>query len=288
MTESVKKYDLFISHASEDKDSLVRPLAILLERLSVKVWYDEFSLKLGDDLSLSIDRGLQGSRYGLLILSKSFLAKNWTDYEYRSLLSRQIDGERVLLPLWYGIDKEDVKQYSLYLAGIKALPVSLGNFKSVIPSVLQVVRPDIWREMRMRAVLRKSVAEGRLEVMKLSDIKKATTKQSKLSSQQIVRSKAVYYGIGKHLHKDFEEYVGDFELDVVPERELQTWEIMNVCYLEMLDRHPDATETERMDYFKLLLAFSYSMGGGFLPKTTLDEALIKELFELWEKNYYEF
>ena len=83
MTESMKKYDLFISHASEDKDSLVRPLAILLERLSVKVWYDEFSLKLGDDLSLSIDRGLQASRYGLLILSKSFLAKNWTDYEYR-------------------------------------------------------------------------------------------------------------------------------------------------------------------------------------------------------------
>ena len=74
----------------------------------------------------------------------------------------------------------------------------------------------------------------------------------------------------------------------MPERELQTWEIMNACYLEMLDRHPDATETERMDYFKLLLAFSYSMGGGFLPKTTLDEALIKELFELWEKNYYEF
>ncbi len=288
MTESVKKYDLFISHASEDKDSLVRPLAILLERLSVKVWYDEFSLKLGDNLSLSIDKGLQESRYGLLILSKSFLAKNWTDYEYRSLLSRQIEGERVLLPLWYDIDKEDVKKYSLYLAGIKALPVSLGNLKTVIPSVLQVVRPDIWREMRMRAVLRKSVAEGTLEVMKLSDIKKATTKQSKLSSQQIVRSKAVYYGIGKHLHKDFEEYIDDFELDVVPERELQTWEIMNACYLEMLNRHPGATETEKMDYFKLLLAFSYSISGGFLPKTTLEEALIKELFELWEKNYYEF
>lgn len=288
MTESVQKYDLFISHASEDKDSLVRPLAILLERLSVKVWYDEFSLKLGDDLSLSIDRGLQASRHGLLILSKSFLAKNWTDYEYRSLLSRQIDGERVLLPLWYGIDKEDVKKYSLYLAGIKALPVSFGNFKSVIPAVLQVVRPDIWGEMRMRAVLRKSVAEGALKVMKLSDIKMATTKQSKLSSQQIVRSKAVYYGIGKLLHKDFEEYINDFELDVVPERELQTWEIMNACYLEMLDRHPDATETERMDYFKLLLAFSYRIGGGFLPKTALDATLIKELSELWEKNYYEF
>lgn len=50
MAEMEKKYDIFISHASEDKDSLVRPLTTVLERLSVRVWYDEFSLQLGDSL----------------------------------------------------------------------------------------------------------------------------------------------------------------------------------------------------------------------------------------------
>ena len=90
-----KKYDIFISHASEDKDLLVRPLAMILERLSVRVWYDEFSLKLGDSLTTSIDMGLHQSRFGLLVLSKSFLGKNWPAYEYRSLLTRQIDGDKV-------------------------------------------------------------------------------------------------------------------------------------------------------------------------------------------------
>ena len=78
------KYDVFISHASEDKDLIVRPLVTMLEKLSVRVWYDEFSLKLGDSLSASIDKGLLESRFGIVVLSKSFLKKNWTDYEYRS------------------------------------------------------------------------------------------------------------------------------------------------------------------------------------------------------------
>ncbi len=40
--------------------------------MSVRVWYDEFSLQLGDSLTASIDRGLQESRYGLVVLSKTF------------------------------------------------------------------------------------------------------------------------------------------------------------------------------------------------------------------------
>ena len=157
-----KKYDLFISHASEDKDAIVRPLATLLEQLSVKVWYDEFSLRLGDSLTASIDRGLQDSRFGLLVLSKSFLGKKWPDYEYRSLLTRQIDGEKVILPLWYGVTKEEVKNYSLYLADIKAVPISKDNYKAVIALILRVVRPGIWQEMRMRGCYEKRNRRGHM------------------------------------------------------------------------------------------------------------------------------
>ena len=74
-----KKYDIFISHASEDKDAIVRPLVTILERLSVRVWYDEFSLQLGDSLTASIDKGLQESKYGLVVLSKAFLSKRWPE-----------------------------------------------------------------------------------------------------------------------------------------------------------------------------------------------------------------
>lgn len=251
-----KKYDVFISHASEDKDVIVRPLAIIFERLSVRVWYDEFSLQLGDSLTTSIDKGLQESRYGVVVLSKAFLSKRWPEYEYRSLMTREIDGERVILPLWYDVTKEEVKNFSLYLADIKALPVSKANFGMVVLAILKKARPDMYQEVRMRGALRKAVDEGAKRMVKRSEIKVSAIKQSKLTRQQIIRSKAVYYGIGRHLKRTFDDYVDQYELDVVPERELQTWEIMNACYLEMLEHHANATDRDRDDYFKVLMALS--------------------------------
>lgn len=281
-----KKYDLFISHASEDKDAIVRPLATILERLSVRVWYDEFSLQLGDSLTASIDKGLKESRYGLVVLSKAFLSKKWPEYEYRSLMTREIDGERVILPLWYDVTKDDIKNFSLYLADIMALPISRANFGKIVPAILKVVRPDIYQERRMQGVLRKAVAEGTPKVAKMSEIKRATTKQSKLTKQQLVRSKAVYYGIGRHLKSNFDDYVDQYELDVVPERELQSWEIMNACYLEMLERHTDASDRDREDYFKVLVALS--VGWSEIAGVQLSDEAIEELAALWEENYYEF
>ena len=281
-----KKYDVFISHASEDKDAIVRPLATVLEKLSVRVWYDEFSLKLGDSLTASIDLGLKESKYGLVILSKAFLCKKWPEYEYRSLMTREIDGERVILPLWYDVTKEDVKDFSLYLADIKALPVSREQFKFLIPAILRVVRPDIWREMRMQGILRKAVAEGTPAVAEISGIVRAPERQSNLTKQQLIRSKAVFYGIGRHLNQSFDKYVYEYELDLVPERELQTWEIMNACYLEMIERHSNVSEREKKDFFRVLFAFSLgqqSVQGVLLGKMEMDE-----LEALWEENYYEY
>ena len=72
---SNKKWDVFISHASEDKEDFVRPLAEKLQKCGVKVWYDEFELKMGDSLSDSINRGLQESKYGIIVLSQAFFEK---------------------------------------------------------------------------------------------------------------------------------------------------------------------------------------------------------------------
>ena len=281
-----KKYDIFISHASEDKDAIVRPLATILERLTVRVWYDEFSLQLGDSLTASIDKGLQESRYGLVVLSKAFLSKRWPEYEYRSLMTREIDGERAILPLWYDVTKEDVKNFSLYLADIKALSISKANFGKILPAILKVVRPDIYQERRMQGVLRRAVEDGTKKLVKMSEIKRATSKQSKLTRQQLIRSKAVYYGIGRHLKRNFDDYVDQYELDVVPERELQSWEIMNACYLEALERHSNATDRDRDDYFKVLIALS--VGWSEVKDVQLSDDEIDELVALWKENYYEF
>ena len=69
-------YDVFICHASEDKEAFVRPLAAILQESHLEVWYDEFALSVGDSVRRAIDRGLAQSRYGIVVLSPSFFAKN--------------------------------------------------------------------------------------------------------------------------------------------------------------------------------------------------------------------
>ena len=96
-------------------------------------------------------------------------------------MTRQIDGERVILPLWYGVTKEDVKNHSLYLADIKAVTITRDNYNAVIALILKVGRPDIWQEMRMRGVLRKALADGTPGLTKISDIEMETKKQSQLT-----------------------------------------------------------------------------------------------------------
>jgi len=69
--------DVFICHASEDKDAIARPLAEALRERGHVVWFDEFELEIGDSLRQEIDRGLARSRFGVVILSPSFFEKKW-------------------------------------------------------------------------------------------------------------------------------------------------------------------------------------------------------------------
>lgn len=105
-------YDVFISHASEDKDDLVRPLAEALGGHGLKVWYDEFELRIGDSLRRKIDHGLANSRFGIVVLSEPFFKKGWTNYELDGIVARSVNGEQQLLPIWHKVSKADVMKYS--------------------------------------------------------------------------------------------------------------------------------------------------------------------------------
>lgn len=109
-------YDVFISHASEDKDTVVRPLADTLKSSGLRVWYDEFELNIGDSLRQKIDRGLASSRFGVVVLSKAFFDKGWTNYELDGIVTRAVSGEQILLPIWHNVTKAEVIKYSPSLA----------------------------------------------------------------------------------------------------------------------------------------------------------------------------
>lgn len=123
LTEN-REFDVFISHASEEKEVLVRPLAEALRSRGLAVWFDEFELRVGDSLRRKIDAGIARSRFGLIVLSKSFFAKGWPAYELDGLVSRAVDGSQVLLPIWHEISKDEVIQASPSLADKIALRTS--------------------------------------------------------------------------------------------------------------------------------------------------------------------
>lgn len=132
-------YDVFISHASEDKDAFVRPLAEALLNSGIKVWYDEYSLKLGDSLRASIDRGLATSRFGVVILSHRFFAKEWPQKELNGLFALMQPGEKKLLPIWHDITREELAKYSPMVADILAARSSEG-IDAVVRKILDVVK----------------------------------------------------------------------------------------------------------------------------------------------------
>lgn len=121
------KWDFFICHASEDKEEIVRPLANHLINLGFHVWFDEISLKLGDSLSKSIDNGIANSRYGIIVLSSNFFAKQWPQRELHSLASMEmVKGEKRILPIWHNINGDDISKFSPMLADKVGVSTSKG------------------------------------------------------------------------------------------------------------------------------------------------------------------
>ncbi|MCH7962771.1 MAG: TIR domain-containing protein [Bacteroidetes bacterium] len=128
-------YDVFISHASEDKVDFVRPFANCLKESGLNVWYDEFELQIGDSLRRAIDNGLKNSRYGIVVLSEAFFSKEWPQMELDGLFAREVNGEKVILPIWHKISKNEVLKYSPIIADMLAINTSSFTIKEIAQKI---------------------------------------------------------------------------------------------------------------------------------------------------------
>jgi len=136
---SGEEWDVFLSHASEDKEDFVRPLAGALAAHGLRVWYDEFTLRIGSRLRRSIDKGLASSRYGVVVISPSFLAKEWPQLELDGLVALESDGRDLILPVWFNITKAQLVRVSPLLADRVAAKGSDG-FEKVAEQLVAVIR----------------------------------------------------------------------------------------------------------------------------------------------------
>jgi len=140
MEDNVYYWDVFISHASEDKETVAIPLAETLAERGLRVWIDKQQLAIGDSLRRKIDEGLSKSRFGVVILSKGFFAKEWAKKELDALVSREDGRAKVILPVWHEVSKEDVAFFSPMLADKYAVSTSDG-LGEVVERIVREVRP---------------------------------------------------------------------------------------------------------------------------------------------------
>lgn len=136
---ATSSWDVFISHASEDKEEFVRNMAVALRAKELKVWYDEFTLTLGDSLRRSIDNGLANSSFGIVVLSHNFFDKEWPQRELDGLVAKEVVSGKLILPVWHEVTKEEVATFSPILADRLAVSSAKG-IDHVVAEVLNAIR----------------------------------------------------------------------------------------------------------------------------------------------------
>lgn len=221
----MKKWDVFISHAFEDKDMIARPIANALSGLGIEVWFDEFCFAAGDNIRAKMDEGLANSRYGIVILSKNFMEKYWTNYEMDGLLTfDSIDNDMRIIPIWHNIEKCDLAKYSPSLVMRYGLFSSM-EFNKLVLSILQKVNPDLCTEVQRR----KLVSDTHKKVMEVQYVDSRTLLdgpriKEKLPIELLTRLTLVYVSIGKYHKSSYDEWIDGFLRDLNPSQETHIWE----------------------------------------------------------------
>jgi hypothetical protein len=114
-------------------------LAELLTKNGHKVWYDEFQLKIGDSLRKKIDEGLRFSKYGIAVLSRDFFRKNWTEYELNGLVAKEMNGVKVILPIWHNVTRDEVLSFSPTLADKVALNTAIYSLEEIATELKKLI-----------------------------------------------------------------------------------------------------------------------------------------------------
>jgi hypothetical protein len=123
----------------EDKEEIAGPLAEALNASGLKVWYVDYTLKVGDNLHESIGYGLVRARLGIVILSNHFLDKQWPHEDLNDLAIREVSGKKVIFPVWHRVGFQEVFRYSPVSADRVAISTDKG-IEYVVRRILEAAK----------------------------------------------------------------------------------------------------------------------------------------------------
>ena len=226
------QWDVFISHATEDKKSVAKPLADALTSFGLRVWYDEFTLKPGDSLSRAIDKGLALANYGVVILSPAFFAKSWPEYELRGLTARELGSTKVIIPLWHNVDRDDVLRFSPPLADKLAIKTKGLSSGELAIDIIEVTNPDLFDKIHLRAKFLAAFENAKTAKIDPKKIVSGPLRHKELSDELVSRIRLIRAALlGIHTHS-MNCWLGGFQHDTHPSVEVGVWEHISAAVLE--------------------------------------------------------
>ena len=139
------EYDVFVSHAWEDKESFVDEFVQALRDRNLRVWYDTTKMKWGDSMRAKIDDGLRHSRFGVAVLSPDYISegKYWTKAELDGLFQLESINGKMLLPIWHNLTKKQVMNFSPIIAGKLAMNTASLTPEEIADKLVELLHEDM-------------------------------------------------------------------------------------------------------------------------------------------------
>lgn len=278
------EWDLFVSHASEDKENFVKPLVRKLENYGLKVWYDEFEIKIGDSLSKSIDKGIINSKNGLIVISKSFLNKDWTDYELKSFIIKETEQGGNILPIWHNVTKADVMNRSLFLADKFALSSEIG-IEALAIKIIQKIRPDILSSFALKNIAKDIYNDEKKEIKKIDikDLDDGAIVHKSLPNYILSTSFLINQIFFDVWNSNFNEFIKKFAKDWDYDREFFIWNVIANSYLMFIRNNKISFDDTKKK--KDILADLINLSFGNTQPTYLTEDEFNILVQIYMDNY---
>lgn len=278
----MKKWDVFICHASEDKSTFVEPLADCLRDVSVRVWYDKHILKPGDRLTEKIADGLAQCRAGCLVLSKSFIGKPWTRYEMSGLVNRFVEEDMRRIPIWLDVSRSDVAALNPALADLYAISANPSQMEDTAVEILKTIRPQLYENLTLLSQI--DSAPSRTSNTPRSEIKESPIRHHDVSEALRVRIQNLWIQLQPDLDMSLANWIEGFQRDLRPEREVAIWERIASAQWCALTKFESIDDEARSKLLGLLTSLFSGGAESILDKTQagkLPEPLVRIAIDAW-------
>jgi hypothetical protein len=203
--------------------------------LGLRVWFDEFTLRLGDSLSESIDRGLAGSGAGLVVISPEFMAKRWPKRELAGLVSGQVGRGQLILPVWLNVSRDEVYEFSPTIADTLAIGANDVSLSDLALRIIERVKPDLHTAIQRRLAYEKAQSEAEFKMAEISDVKKAPIRHERVPRDIANRMRIVREALLEVFPVEWQTSIDNFRRDLYPIDELEIWEFVTSIYLAIVN-----------------------------------------------------